>query len=360
MPRGLRHLTERIELHDHETGILVRQVTSFPTMHLHLHYETPTFTPDGKRMLFESMRGAYRTAPWDMYVMGTNGDVPTQLSGDAPCGVSSACMTVDGTHVLYMESGTCHRTNIDTAEDVEIGHVDGGGHHDYQHAMRSWDGRYYFSLVKRAGKVVLVRWNLQSGERDILLEADGMNHPVGNPAGPEMSIGPKTRQPDGSLAPSELSIWCFHCETLEEVDIRMPRVEAGTAHASWLGASGKYQGTLLWPMQGVVVMDPAKPEPELVATGSYFWHSSGSLDGEWIIADTAFPANGLWLINVATKKKERLCWSGSRIGHAQWTHPHPVLSHDGRLAAFGSNATGITQVYVVTVPEEMRTRLSTP
>jgi oligogalacturonide lyase len=360
MPRGARIGTERIERHDPETGVLVRQVTSFPLIHLHLHYETPTFTPDGQRMLVVGMRGLYRSAPWDLFVMGSNGDIPMQLSGDDPLGMSNACMTVDGKYALYMHGATCHRTDILTADDVELGHVEGGSFRNYYRGMRSYDGRYYLSQVMRGEKVALVRWNLETGEHDVVMEADGINHPKANPGGPEIQVGPKYYDENGKLGFRGKCKLVLHCETMAEMDFRLPEGEHHFAHAYWMGKSGKYQSTLKWPGRGVQIQDPKKDEPELVATGPYFWHSGASMDGKWIIADTNFPDEGLWLINPATKKKERLCWSGSAQGHSQLTHPHPNLSNDGSLAVFASNATGITQVYVVTVPEDMRARLSTP
>ena len=98
----------------------------------------------------------------------------------------------------------------------------------------------------------------------------------------------------------------------------------------------------------------------IVAEGPYFWHSGASDDGEWIVADSNWPDEGLWLINVATKQRERLCFSFASQGHPQTTHPHPNLSDDGSMAVFASDRTGITQVYVAYLPEEMRDRLATP
>ena len=49
----------------------------------------------------------------------------------------------------------------------------------------------------------------------------------------------------------------------------------------------------------------------------------------------------------------------SLIGHQDMTHPHPSLNRDASAAVFCSNQTGLGQVYVVEIPEEIREELRT-
>ncbi len=354
MARGTVYQTERIDRTDAATGLLVRQVTSFPSPSMHMHYETPTFAPDGERMIVVSRRHSGRGAPPDAMTMRSNGDDPTKLSGDSPDGASCVCLTVDGVHALYMEESTCHRTRLDTSEDEGIGHVDGGRHHGYFRGARSFDGRHYFSMVKLDDKVAVVRWDLTTGEWEAIATADRVNHPKANPGGPEFQFTLKHGRPDGG---TESEPVCIDTRTLEPIEMRLERGPYETAHNCWLGRTGRYHATLQMPGRGVILMSRDGREPELVAEGPYFWHSGASTDGEWIVADSNWPDEGLWLINVRTKKRERLCFTGASQGHPQSTHTHANLNDDGTMAVFDSDATGITQVYVVSVPDEMRARL---
>ncbi len=356
MPRGASYGTERIDRIDESTGLLVRQITSFPTISLHLHYETPTFTPDGRRMIFVSMRLPQRGAPWDLFTCQSDGQDIVQLSDDEPQGMSCASLSRDGQYAFYMHGGTAHRTRLDDAEDVEIGHVDGARHHGYYRGSRSFDGRWYISMVRtKEGNVALVRWDLRTGEHTIALEANGFNHPKANPGGPEFQVAVKRRQPDGS---EKVEHVCLNIGTLEPVTLRFNRGKYETAHNCWLGRTGKYHATLKPPGHGVILMTPDGEAPELVAEGPYFWHSGSSYDGNWVVADTNWPDEGLWLINVETKKRERLCFTGTSAGHPQPTHNHANMDENGAMAVFTSDRTGITQVYVVYVPDQMRERLS--
>lgn len=357
MPRGQVFPMERIDRKDPTTGLLVRQMTSFPTVSLHMHYETPTFTPDGGRMIFVSMRLPRRGAPWDLFTCRSDGDDMVQLSGDSPQGASNACLSVDGQYAYYMEDGTFHRARFDDAEDAEIGHMDGANNHSYYRGSRSCDGRWYISMVRTDdNRVALVRWDVETGEHVVIVEADGLNHPKANPGGPEFQIGAKYRRQAGNIETVQM---CVDIGTLERIELNFNKGGYDTAHNCWFGGSGAYHATLKPPGHGVIVMTRDGREPVRVAEGPYFWHSGASYDGKWIVADTNFPDEGLWLINVGTHRRELLCFTGASQGHPQWTHPHPNLSDDGRMAVFSSDATGITQVYVVYVSEDMRERLST-
>ena len=353
MPRGARFPNRSLRTTDPFTGAQVTRVTGFPEVTLHLHYETPTFTPDGKRMLVVRRRD---TRVFDLISLTIDGDDAVQLSDD-PAGMSSACMTPDGRYALYMEGGTCHRTDLATAEDTELGNIEGGTLHPYYRGMRSYDGRWFFPMVRRGEKILLVRWDVETGDHVIVSEADAFNHPKASPGTPEIGISAKHNRPDGSVAVEKLA---FHCETLEPMDLNFPVSLYGVAHAFWLGGTGDYQCCSRWPNHALYIMRKGKSKLEVIATGPYFWHSGASLDGRWVIADTNFPDRGLWLVNTETKKKDRLCWSWSSMGYGQETHPHPNLSDDGRLAVFGSDASGVAQPYVAVVPDEMRERLSTP
>ena len=129
------------------------------------------------------------------------------------------------------------------------------------------------------------------------------------------------------------------------------------AHSAWVGTSDRMQGTLLPPDHAItwIAPDQTLEEMETITSGPYFWHSSASADGQWLVADTQWPDIGLQLIHLPTGRYHTLCRSESSImGHA---HPHPSFSPDGTRVLFNSDRTGIIQVYVVKVPEWLTEKL---
>jgi oligogalacturonide lyase len=355
MPRGESFGTERIDRPDETTGVLVRQITSFPLPSLHLHYETPTFTPDSERMLFVTQRELVRGAPWDVVTCASDGRDMVKLSSDAEGGASNCCMTTDGKYALYMEGATAHRTRLADASDEVLGTVKDASGRNYYRGARSSDGKHYFSAIQRDDKVIIVRWDLVTGEYVIVTEGDGVNHPKANPGAPEIEYGVKHRLADGSLAAQKVAI---NTDTVKPVVSTFPMPEASPAHTTWLGRTGSKASTLKPPGKAVVRADRGADQVEVLAEGPYFWHCGASYDGEWVIADTNWPDDGLWLINASTKKRALLCYGHASQGHPQTTHTHPNLSDDGRMAVFTSDRTGTTQVYVAYVPDEMRRELS--
>jgi oligogalacturonide lyase len=116
------------------------------------------------------------------------------------------------------------------------------------------------------------------------------------------------------------------------------------------------------------------------------WHIAPDDTGERVLCDTNHPDEGLQIVEVASGRRTKVCrsdssnqgsqWKTSRYALAddfararseaksgatlswmetaadtvygpQWTHPHPSWSTDESKAAFASDRTGTTQVYVV-------------
>jgi len=84
------------------------------------------------------------------------------------------------------------------------------------------------------------------------------------------------------------------------------------------------------------------------------------MDGEWIVADTNWSDEGIQLVCVKTRRFDTIIHGHSSGGHPQWTHLHPFLSPDRRYVAFGSDWSGVAQVYSAEVPEDLYDRLSSP
>jgi oligogalacturonide lyase len=96
---------------------------------------------------------------------------------------------------------------------------------------------------------------------------------------------------------------------------------------------------------GVVSADLATGTPTVHAQFRA-WHTHGSPDGQWIVADD-FDRN-LWLIKVATGER-RLLTQG-HLGKGFATHPHPSFTPDGKGVVFTSSRSGVESVFLVDLP----------
>ena len=123
------------------------------------------------------------------------------------------------------------------------------------------------------------------------------------------------------------------------------------AHSTLLGSTRRIQGCALYPQRAIVTLGLGEEVPRPLVEGPYFWHSSATPDGRWIVADTNWPNEGLKLVSVPDRSVRTLLHPGDSAGHPQWTHPHPCISPDGKLVLYNSDATGICQVYLARVPD---------
>ena len=361
--------SERIQRVDPRTGIKVIQLTSYPTPSAHFLYDWPSVTPDNERVVFWSQRAAGREAPWDLYRCDTDGINLFQLTerGDRRerggyYGRASSIMTLDGRTVYVIWGTTFASVDVETGGVEELLSLESVAPDDSTFGSISLDETNGILYANRSGPGnVTVRIDLASGDVGEL-ELDGRF--TGVVHGTDRIIAHRgtviydtEARADGVRGVvnvgDELSVWNLKSDGTDPQYVS-PWI---FAHATTLGLSGIVQGTGRFPHKCIWVAEAGK-EPEKLVSGPYFWHSGASSDGEWIVSDTNWPDQGLQLIHVPSRNFTTLCQPNATQDHVEYGHPHPALSHDGRICVFRSDRTGMSQVYVAHVTHEFRERLS--
>ena len=341
--------SERIQMTDPQTGIKVIQITSYPTPSEHLLYDWPSITPDNARLVFLCQRYAGRGAPWDLFRCDTDGLGLFQLTEfDEPEKIGqpflrpAAVLAADGEKLYLTWNATLCELDIESGGTRDVLSLErfcrGSG--TFSHIRPSLTGPRLF-LVQSFYAPYAVRVDLATGEA-AEIELGGSLFACARTE-PRLLVWRRTERP------GELELW-----SLDE-DGGDPRFVGPSvfAHVTPLGRTAKVQGCGKPPDRCIWIVEPNR-EPYKLVEGPYFWHSGASFDGEWIIADTNWPDNGLQLVHVSTRRFRTLCHPGASLEHPQWSHPHPALSHDGRVCVFDSDRTGISQVYVAHITDEFR------
>ena len=163
-------------------------------------------------------------------------------------------------------------------------------------------------------------------------------------------------------------------------------------HETFLGDTGDLVLTV-WPHK-LCRMDWTTREIKRICDFNA-WHIAPNAQGTRVLCDTNHPDLGIHIIDVATGQREFVCesgatnqgsqWKTSRYALAedfaaarsaaksggtlswmeastdtvygpQWTHPHPSWSPAEDRIAFGSDRTGMTQVYVCELRNEPGSR----
>ncbi|OHB79120.1 MAG: hypothetical protein A2W31_11725 [Planctomycetes bacterium RBG_16_64_10] len=361
--------SERIQRIDPQTGIRVIQITSYPSPAAHFHYDWPSITPDNRRVVFFCQRYVGRGAPWDLFRCDTDGLNLFQLTRRGAhdevggyYGRPSAVLSLDGTTIYVVWN------KLLCAVDVETGKID--------ELLPLQDVCPRESQVTRialasAGRLLFIGYGgpAQGAVRVDLATAkfdriDLQGQLFGClQAEPRLVVQRGTVQwgtvagTDGTRSVthvgSELSLWNtdqdggngrFICPSI-------------FAHATLLGKTSMVQGCARQPDHCIWLVEREGVEPKKLVEGPYFWHSGASFDGQWILADTDSPDQGLQLVHAPTGHFRTLCYAGATQDHVEFGHPHPALSQDGRVAVFRSDRTHASQVYVAHITDEFRERV---
>jgi oligogalacturonide lyase len=341
--RGQTYNSERVFRTDPRGGVTVVQLTSYPRASLNMYFEHNHFTPDGKTIIFLRQRELKPGAPADLYRCDIDGHNMIQLTDDD--GIYGIALSRDGKHAYYMHGTTLKRIAMDTFELDELLHVPDATPGGVGAAGQTGDGRFLFCTMNVDEQVGLFRLATDGSGVELLCRAPRLNHVSCDPGHDVVSFG-------GTIN-DQHRLWVIDAAGGAPREFPMQRF----AHCAWLGRTGRMQGCLLPPGRAIMSMAEGDSEPETIVAGPYFWHSGASLDGEWIVADTNWPDEGLQLVHVPTHSFTYLCDAGAFDGDSWGGHPEPAISPDGSVVVYTSNRTGMPQVYLVYVPDEMKQAL---
>lgn len=331
--------SERSILRDARSGLKIIRLTTGPGVSMNLYFEMCSFTADDQYVVFLSQRWAGRDAPFDLFRARTDGMELLQLTD---CDDLNGIVVSPETRcALYMTNGKLHTVNLFSLKEEVIARVP-GNLPVQPHSLASIDfkGEQYFaSCLDENGTASLIRAHIPTGEVSVLYQSQKQGHVHVNPAGDTLFFIDYLA--DGSK--------CYLLDP--DGSNRRPYPFEYFAHHSWLGETGKMQGTLLPPGQALATFREGDEAPEILTSGRYYWHSGASRDANWIVADTNWPQEGIFLLHIPGKTVTYVCNPMSTPSHPQWTHPHPSLSPGMKYILFNSDATGVGQVYLVELTE---------
>jgi hypothetical protein len=371
-PRMLRRqlASERIQEVDPRTGVNVIQITSYPSPSAHFFYDWPSITPDNRRVVFFCQRYAGRGAPWDLFRCDTDGLNLFQLTRRGEhderggyYGRPAAALALNGETIFAVWDKLLCAVNVETGQVEELLSLAQvcPAESVVNRICASASGKLLFighhNPTPSNRTPAAVRVNLETGQAD---KIDIHGHLYGCvQAAPRLIVqrgeikwgtvsGPEGKRTVLNVG-SKLNLW----STDEQGGDSRYFCPSMFAHSTLLGKTSMVQGCGLRPNQCIWIAAEGK-EPQKLVEGPYFWHSGASFDGEWILADTNTPDQGLQLVHVPTRHFRTLCHAGATQDHVEFGHPHPALSQDGRVAVFRSDRTGVSQVYVARITDEFR------
>jgi len=342
MGKGDYYEWERRFFKDEETGVALRQLTSFPTINFSLGYHQPCFTPDSTSLIFYSYVELKRGGRIELFKVNVDGTGLCQLTDG--CGVrGGAVISPDGKEAFYISHGEVKSVNLESLEERTVfSPTEIFGLKDYIMGGLTVDseGKWLATALRIRNESLVLRIRTSGSE---FYETFKTSHSISHL----------------QFEPAKSKEILF----LEKEDIKVVNVETGsckalgirrtTGHFVWLGKTRKIASTLIFPERAIIIVGVDSLESKVISSKEvYFWHIDSSSDGKWIVSDTNWPDMGLFIVDPETGAYKKLCNSRSSNAHPQYTHPHPSFSPDTKMVLFNSDRSGHPQIYLAVIPKD--------
>ncbi len=361
MPVGSTYPSESHTNRDPRTGVTVRQVTTFPSIHHHPFYYIPPYDDSQERLFFVS----HRTGSPQLFFEDQPGGHFVQISNRPELNEWSCHPSWDGRSAYYTAGNAAWRVDLDAMREEQVASF--GDQPIRQPGMvgasmgttsLSTDNRWWCVNVKVENQFRMHIIDVQTGEDTVILERDTIAHPQFHPDDPSLLR---------YAGPHDQRIWTIRRDGSENrlVYRRDEATKEWIVHETWLPGTREIVSTN-WP-RGVMAIDIDSGAVRwIVRTNA--WHPMVNRAGTQMVADTTNPDVGLILCDphVENKSVKDLCDSNASSQGTHWltdhcpyddgpveayapqhTHPHPNFSPDGQRVVFTSDQSGWAQVYEV-------------
>jgi Tol biopolymer transport system component len=364
MAKGDRSAPEQASYLDTETRACVRQLTSHSSINHPTYFLQSSFTPSDRSIIFTS----YRTGAPQLFEAGFPDGEIRQLTDGSAIHPFSPAIAPDGERVFFVRAGAVWEIDLTSLRECQVAQFPDG---QLGECSLAADGDWITAAAKIGQQSGLVAGRSDGSSWHFIPFPRTVIHPQFHPLEPEwieFAADPAPRmhrvRRDGS------GLECLYEHGNDEFVV----------HETFLGATGDIVYTV-WP-RALWRMDWQTRERRPIAEFNC-WHIAPNRAGTLVLCDTNHPDQGIFLIDVATSERRRVClsessnqgtqWTRSRYALAedfaaarsaaktgalswmevatdtvygpQWTHPHPSFSSTEQRIAFASDRTGFTEVY---------------
>ncbi len=358
--------SEHSHYQDRVTDASIHQLTSHPSINHPTYFLQSSFFPDGRTLIFTS----YRTGSAQLFEVGFPDGEIRQLTEGPAIHPFSPAIHPDGGRIFFVRGGEIWAIDRATLAETCITSFPGA---QLGECSLAPGGEWLTAAVKQGSQCGLVAGRADGSAWHLIPFPRTVIHPQFHPLDPdwiEFSGDPAPRmhrvRRDGS------GLECLYQHGNDEFVV----------HETFLGRTGDLVFTV-WP-KSLRRMDWSTRQIHTIVDFNC-WHITPNRAGDTVLCDTNHPDEGLFLVDVATGGRRRIClsdssnqgtqWKTSRYALAedfaaarssaksgalswmevatdsvygpQWTHPHPAFSPDEKRVTFASDRTGHTQVYVV-------------
>ncbi len=360
-PAAVESVVEWIKAPDPQTGYEVWQITTHDSGSAAFYFEKQSFTADDKYMVFRSNRsGSHQLYRVDL----SSGEI-SQLTDMEK--IRSANMHPDGIHCLFSSGANLFKVNVHTRKIETVFDAKGKFPNDpWWAGSYSMDGNNTVVSFKSSDSTALYQVNLASGAiKKVLVWEQRYSHPQICPGDADLiTFVPWPDTQNDMTLPMEkrARTWIVDARTGKTKQyLTMPYGFRAT-HESWNTDGSRlyfFKKTQPgWVPTTICSIDRAGGDWQEHYThpALRLGHGFTSKDGHYFVSDGQDPDhNPIIIVDLKTGEGKILCWPNSSIreGHNKQAHVHPNFSSSGKYVTYTSTVTGVAQVYVVPVPEDL-------
>ena len=362
MTKGQHYPSESRTFTDSQTGVSIRQVTNYPTIHHHPFFLIPAYDDAMQWLVFTSER----TGSPQIFVEARATGELIQLTDRDDIADFSIYPSHDGRYVYFTAGSGGWRVNTTTYEEellIDLGEATMREAGMVAAAMGttalSACDRWWAIRFNDGDEACIAVVDTHSGAWDVILRRDSVAH---------MQFCPDDANLLFYAGPLTDRVWVINRDGSHNRRLYARQPEEWITHEAWIPGSREL-AFVDWP-KGIRAIHVDTGAERRVTTFNA-WHAICNRAGTLMVADTNFPDIGLQLFDPrdGIGHPTPLCypeassvgehWNGPfpyadgpiKVYAPQHTHPHPSFSPDDRYVVYTSDKTGTAQIYEVTLPE---------
>ena len=359
--KGATFQSEATLTRDSRTGLPVRQVTSHASIHHHPFFYIPAYDDQMRWLFFIS----HQSGTPQIFAEERSTGILRQLTDRADLNEWSVHPAHRGDYVYFTARAGAWRVHVESLKEellADFGQAPLKEPGMVGAAMGtttvSRDDRWWAVPVKVGSTSQFWVINLESGQRQLILERDTIGHPQFHPNDPSLLH---------YAGPFHDRVWVINRDGTGN-RLAYKRVAAKKewiVHEVWRPGSRELL-TVNWP-HGMIGVDVDSGAIRHV-TSFNAWHAMVNRDGALMVADTNYPDIGLQLFDPrdGIGAPGTICHPASSNAGEHWntdhcpyddgpvkvyapqhTHPHPNFAPDNSRVVFTSDRTGQAQIYEV-------------
>ena len=349
---------------DSRTGVLIRQVTSHPSIHHHPFFIVPAYDHAMQRLFFVS----HRSGRPQIYCELLEEARVVQLTDRPDLDEWSIYPSPDGRWVYFTGGGAGYRLDLENFAEEELVRFKlvterrkGGVAGEMGTTALSRDGRWWALQSREGAGKILTVVDTHTGAQEIILRRKTIGHIQFCPDDPELL---------SYAGPHDQRLWLVRRDGSQNHLLYRQRPMQWVTHETWI--PGRRELAFVdWP-QGLLAAQVDSGQVRRVA-GFNAWHGVCDMEGRFMVTDTNCPDIGIQVFNPLDGRgsPRTLCYPEASNAGAHWggpfpyargpikvyalqhTHPHPSFSPDRTRVVFTSDRSGYAQVYEALVPPEL-------